>query len=165
MWPIIILLLVVALFFLARSRFEIRAEIMLNARMEDVWQAIIAMDQYHRWNTQLAYLGGEVALGSQVKLKLSVAGADPYEFTPTINHWQPQQTFGWIARTGLPYVFDGEHYFELQEKQGQVWLINREVYSGILTPVIRRQPMMKNAPAGFEQMNEELKQYLDSKPA
>jgi hypothetical protein len=158
-WIILALLLL-----LSRTKFEVRHDIELNAPIQKVWEAVIDFNNYHRWNSQLSYLGGEVAPGAQLHLKLAVAGTDPYEFKPTISHWQQQALFGWIAHTGgIPRLFDGEHFFELTELAGgKTLLVNREEYRGILSPIMQRLPMMKLAPQGFERMNLELKSYLEN---
>lgn len=153
-------LLLLVLF--AHCSFEIRSEVKINASKKDVWNGIISMDKYHEWNTQMFYLEGKMAKGEVIKLKLDTKGADPYEFQAIINHWQEEKVFGWIARTGIPYIFDGEHIFELSEENGSTNLINRETYSGILSPIIKQLPMMKSASSGFEKMNLELKTYVES---
>jgi hypothetical protein len=62
----------------------------------------------------------------------------------------------------LPRVFDGEHFFELQDLgNGKTMVVNREEYRGVLSLIIRNLPMMNNAPEGFELMNTELKRYCE----
>ena len=147
---------------LSRTKFEIRKEIIINAPIEQVWQAIIEFENYKNWNSQLAFLGGKIELNEKIHLRLSVEGAEPYEFMPTVSRIKDTETFSWIARTGIPGVFDGEHFFELREiDSGRVLLVNREEYRGILSLIIEQLPMMKLAPRGFEKMNTELKDYIE----
>lgn len=159
---LIIAVLVIGLLLLSRYRFEVRADILIDAPPRMVWEVLTNMKDYPNWNDQLEFLGGQPSKGERVRLRLSVEGADPYQFTAVINHWEPAKTFGWIARTGMPGIFDGEHLFELQDKNGKTQLVNREIYQGILAPIIQRQPMMKNAPAGFEKMNQQLKEHTET---
>ncbi|MCI4651708.1 SRPBCC domain-containing protein [Phaeodactylibacter sp.] len=159
---LIILFFLILLLGLSLYNFEVRAEILIDETPDKVWKTLIQMERYGDWNDQLQFMGGTPAKGEIIKLKLSVEGATPYEFSPTINHWEEGKKFGWIARTGFPGVFDGEHLFELEERQGQTFLINRERYSGFLAPFIQHQPMMKNAPQGFEKMNQQLKKFIDT---
>ncbi len=154
-------LLLVMLLLLSRYRFEVRAETLIEASPQKVWDTLVQMGQYENWNDQLHFLGGKVAPGEKITLRLSVEGAKPYTFSPTINHWVKYKKWGWIARTGMPGIFDGEHMFELEEKEGKTLLVNKEQYRGILAPIIQQQPMMKNAPKGFEQMNQQLKTHIE----
>ena len=109
------------------------------------------------------YIGGKVEPNGKLHLKLAVSGSDPYEFKPNISCWQERKTFAWIAKTGLPRIFDGEHFFELKElHNGRTLLTNREEYRGVLSQIFQQLPMMKTAPEGFKKMNLELKNYIES---
>jgi hypothetical protein len=143
---------------LASTSFEVRQDVVIDAPPERVWAVIVDMPAYAQWNSQLAWLGGVPGPDAQLELRLSAAGNDPYEFKPRVSAWEPNVRFAWLARTGLPRVFDGEHFFELERLEGnKTRLVNRERYSGVLSLVMERQPMMRGAPAGFVKMNDELK--------
>lgn len=162
MW-ITLLLIVLLLVALSFTGFEIRKDIVINASKEQVWHTIIDFRNYKRWNTQLSFLGGEVKPKGKLHLKLSIKGSDPYEFKPVISHWEENKQFAWLAITGVSSVFDGEHFFEIKElENGKTLLVNREEYKGILSFIMKNLPMMKEAPAGFEKMNEELKYFIES---
>lgn len=157
------LVAVVGLAGLSRTWFEVRADAVIDAPPSAVWAVIVDFPRYHEWNTQLAWLGGDAGPGAVLSLRLSVAGADPYTFSPTVSHWEPDRRFAWLARTGPPGVFDGEHFFELEAlADGKTRLVHRERYAGVLSPILRRLPMMAGAQAGFEQMNAELEARVAS---
>lgn len=162
MW-MTILIIALLLFALSFTKFEIRKEIEINASTEKVWNVIIDFQNYKHWNTQLAYFGGDVKPNGNLHLKLSVSGTAPYEFKPAISHWEENKKFAWLAITGLPRIFDGEHFFELIDLGDEkTLLINREEYRGILSLIMKNLPMMKDAPTGFEKMNVELKTYIEN---
>lgn len=162
MW-ITIIIVTLSLVLLSRTSFEIRHEIEINATTEKVWSVIVDFDNYKNWNTQLTYLGGEVKPNGKLHLKLAAEGSAPYEFKPDISYWEDRKRFAWIAKTGIKRVFDGEHFFELQDLgNGKTLLINREEYRGILSLLFKQLPMMKSAPRGFEKMNFEFKNYVES---
>jgi len=111
----------------------------------------------------LEYLGGTVAPNGRLHLRLSAQGASPYEFKPSISFWEEPTKFAWIGRTGIPRIFDGEHFFELTSINADTTLvINREEYRGIMSLVMKNLPMMKDAPKGFKKMNSELKNYIEN---
>jgi len=160
----IIIGLVILIGGLSFTSFEIREKVEINAPIEQVWTTIIDFDSYSEWNSQLEYLGGEVEPNGQLHLKLSAEGADPYEFKPTISHWEENKKFAWIGRTGIPRVFDGEHFFELERVDDSTTLVtNREEYRGVMSLIMKNLPMMKTAPEGFQKMNQELKDYVENK--
>jgi hypothetical protein len=161
MWLILPLALITILL-LSRTQFEIRADIEINASAEKVWASIIDFESYKNWNSQLTYLGGNVEPNGKLHLKLAAEGAKPYEFKPDISHWQEGKKFAWIAITGFPRVFDGEHFFELKDLgNGKTLVTNREEYRGVLSQLFKQLPMMKTAPEGFKKMNLELKYYIE----
>lgn len=149
---------------LSLTSFEINKKVEINAPIEKVWATIIDFDSYSEWNTQLEYLGGEVKPNGKLHLKLSADGADPYEFKPTISHWEENKKFAWIGRTGFPRVFDGEHFFELEKVGDDTTIVtNREEYRGVMSLIMKNLPMMKTAPEGFQKMNLALKSYTENK--
>jgi hypothetical protein len=162
MWTILLIAVVVVLL-LSRTGFEIRDEIEVNASPDKVWRAVVDFENYKKWNSQLSYLGGEIKPNGILHLKLAAEGAEPYEFKPVISYWDDRQRFAWLAKTGINRVFDGEHFFELQDLgDGKTRLTNREEYRGVLSFVFKQLPMMKNAPKGFRKMNVELKNYIET---
>lgn len=161
---ILLAILLILILGLSRTKFEVRHEIVIHAPLQIVWQTVIAFENYKDWNSQLSYLGGKVLLHEKLHLKLSVVGATPYEFKPTISYFKENERFAWIAITGIAKVFDGEHFFELKDLgNGKVSLVNREEYRGVLSLIMQQLPMMKLAPKGFEKMNEELKTFIENK--
>ena len=155
--------LVVVVIALSFTSFEINEKVEIQAPVEKVWVTIIDFESYFEWNSQLEYLGGKVEPGRQLHLKLSATGAEPYAFKPIISHWEEHKQFAWLARTGLPRIFDGEHFFELEKIDDSITLVtNREEYRGVLSLIMKNLPMMKDAPTGFKKMNVELKNHIEN---
>lgn len=144
------------------ASFEVRADVVIDAPPEAVWAVVVDLPGHARWNHQLRHLGGAVAVGESVTLKLSADGAEPYEFSAEVTHLDAPTHFAWLGRTGLPRVFDGHHHFELERlPDGKTKLVNRERYSGVMAPVMQRLPMMAGAQAGFSTMNAELAREVE----
>lgn len=162
MWTILAITVGLVLL-LSRTSFEIRDDVEINASVDKVWNTVIDFDNYKKWNSQLTFLGGTVQPNGNLHLRLAAAGTDPYEFKPDISHWTERKQFAWLAQTGLPRIFDGEHFFELKDLgDGKTLLTNREEYRGVLSQIFRQLPMMKTAPEGFKKMNLELKNYVEN---
>ena len=137
--------------------FEISATTLINAPIETVWQTIMAFNSYKEWSTMLHYLGGEAIVGKPIQLRLVMPSGTDYKFSPQVIDVIPNKRFAWKATTFVNGVFDGEHSFDLSVVGNQTQLVNHEVYKGILSPIFKRLPMMKDAPTGFEAMNQEIK--------
>lgn len=156
-----VLLLVIA--GLSRTSFVIEETVDIDAPPSRVWAVIADHARYAEWNTQLAWLGAPASLGATLHLRLAAEGADPYEFKPLVTAWEPERRFTWLAITGIPRVFDGEHTFTLEplgERGTRV--VNREEYRGVLSLLMKNLPMMAGAPAGFRKMNDELRRRAEA---
>jgi len=158
-----VLVLVVGLLGASRTSSVIEWGIDIAAPPARVWAVLAAHAHYSDWNTQLAWLGAPASLGATLHLRLVADGADPYEFKPLVTAWEPERRFTWLAITGMPRLFDGEHTFTLEplgERGTRV--VNREEYRGVLSLLMKNLPMMAGAPAGFRKMNEELRRRAEA---
>jgi hypothetical protein len=122
-----------------------------------VFEVLTRAEAWSSWSTLLLFRGGTLERGGRVRLGLRTAAAS-YDFWATITVWDPDSCFEWLAHTGIKGLFDGRHRFELTAlSEGRTRLRNVEFYTGLLNPVISRLPMMKTAPDGFREMNEQLR--------
>lgn len=138
--------------------FEIQAETEIDAPTAVVWAVLTDLSAYRVWSTMLHYRGGTLSDGGTVQLRLELPNGLSYDFAPQVIALQPERRFAWRAITGVRGIFDGEHSFELAPLAGgRTQLFNREVYSGLLSPLFQRLPMMRDAPAGFMAMNQEIR--------
>jgi len=106
----------------------------------------------------LHYRGGKLELGTRLALRLSLPNGPSYDFSPEVVVLEEERHFAWLGVTGFKGIFDGEHHFELNRlTQEKTRLVNYERYSGLLSPIFKRLPMMRDAPEGFKAMNEEIR--------
>lgn len=142
--------------------FTVLSETTIAAPPSLVWQVLTDVAAWEQWSTWLRYEGGKVAIGEKLQLRLTPPEGKGYAFSPEILVLEPNKHFAWIGRTGIKGVFDGEHHFELEPTAESTKLTNRERYSGLLSPLMKRLEAMKGAAAGFDAMNAEIKQRAES---
>jgi hypothetical protein len=137
--------------------FEVQAVTEIEAPAAVVWDVLTKVTQYRAWSTMLHYRGGTLQVGATVQLRLELPGGTGYDFAPQVIALDPERRFAWRAITITRGVFDGEHSFELLPlTETRTRLRNHERYSGLLAPIFKRLPMMRDASAGFEAMNREI---------
>ncbi|MDZ4769259.1 MAG: SRPBCC domain-containing protein [Chloroflexota bacterium] len=147
----------------ALFRFQVESIVEIAAPAEVVWRTLMGFDEYPQWSTMLHYVSGRAVVGEKMTLRLVIPQVVDYKFSPTIVAVEANRRFVWKTITGVPGIFDGEHGFTLDRlSDRQTRLTNREVYSGLLTPVIQRTAMMRAAPAGFVAMNHEIQRRAES---
>lgn len=139
--------------------FTISARTLIEAPVSVVWTVLTDFAAYKQWSTMLLpKQPSSPQEGEKITLSLSLPGGPAYTFEPKVITLEENRHFAWRQKTGFPGVFDGEHHFELAViGNHQTELHNYEHYSGILSPIFKRLPMMQDAPAGFEAMNNEIK--------
>ena len=73
----------------------------------------------------------------------------------------PPHEFRWLVHLFFPGLFDGEHIFELEEiAPGSTKFIQREEFKGLLVSIFWKT-MRASTLAGFEKMNETLKEKVE----
>jgi hypothetical protein len=137
--------------------FTVEATLELAAPPSVVFDVLITRDRWAEWSTMLVSLApGPIVEGAALALGLRTPHAS-YDFTAKVTRLVPGEVFEWLASTGVRGVMDGRHRFELSPlPRGRTRLLNREVYSGLLVPIVRRTAAMKAAPEGFRAMNAEI---------
>ena len=84
-------------------------------------------------------------------------------FRPVIRIAEKGRELRWLGRIGTPGIFDGKHYFILEEAvPGRTVVTHEEQMRGILLPFMRSAihgPVLD----GFELMNRALKQRVEQR--
>lgn len=142
---------------------EIITSIEINASPETVWSILSDFESYPDWNPFVVSIEGDLAPGGKLKTKIALPGRKPMMFRPQITSLMPLKVFSWLGRFLIPGLFDGEHFFEIEELgEGRLRLVHREEFSGILVPLLWRS-LERPTRSGFELMNQALKNRSESK--
>lgn len=140
---------------------KIETQIEINAPAERVWSLLVDFPSYPRWNPFVRSIEGTLAVGQSLKVFIQPPGASGMRFRPTVLAVKPNSEFRWKGKLILPGLFDGEHYFQLENRVGGgVTFRQGEVFSGILVPLFRRA-LDGATTQGFIAMNEALKREAE----
>lgn len=136
---------------------EIKTSIVIEANPAKVWDVFSAFETYPDWNTFLTKVEGNPREGNQLNI---VAGG--MRFSPKVLVYNQGVQFKWIGRLLMPGIFDGAHNFELIDNgDGTTTFIHSELFKGILVPLFKKK-LLRDTKAGFEEMNRQLKQRVES---
>ncbi len=135
----------------------ITTEINIDAPSDVVWSVLADTAAYEDWNPFVRKISGDVQPGNRVSITVGAPGSKPMDFSPRILVADPGAELRWIGHLGVPGLFDGEHFFVLQDAgDGRTQLIHGERFTGVLV-----YPIMKmiggETRAGFKAMNAALK--------
>ena len=134
----------------------LHTEIEIDAAPATVWTILTDLAGYPDWNPFITSSTGTVAPGERLVNHLEPPGGKPLTFKPRVTEVDEGRTFEWLGRLGLPGVFDGRHRFELVPHGDGTRLIQTELFTGLLVPMLGKS-LVTGTVAGFRAMNFALK--------
>jgi len=133
----------------------IETKIDINANTEKVWSILMDTDSYKDWNPFISSVVGNLDKGN--KITIHVPGM---KFKPKILVSQKEKELRWRGKLLFNGLFDGQHYFLLENNNGMTQFIHGEIFSGILVPLFKKK-LTTETKLGFEAMNMALKKRAE----
>jgi hypothetical protein len=138
---------------------KIRTEILIPAAVDQVWNVLLNTSEYPTWNPFIRNFEGEIEENKKVKISIAPPGGSGMSFSPTILKKEKNRELRWLGKLGISGLFDGEHYFILEEVSStETRLIHGENFSGLLVPFLG----LDKTEEGFKLMNEAIKKRFTS---
>ena len=151
----IFLVIVVAMVFAPNHR--VVTEISIDAAPADVWNVLADGARYPEWNPFIVRMDGELTPGATLQNTLQPEPGRQMVFRPLVLTVEPERELRWLGRLFIPRIFDGEHYFLLEERNGATHLTHGENFTGALLLFIDPESFRAN----FEAMNLALKERAE----
>ena len=133
---------------------EIRRETAIDATAEEVWDILSDFRRYPEWNPGFTAIEGRAEVGTTLDVTFAPnAKGRSMTMHPIVLAADPGRELRWRGRLLLPFVFDGEHRFRIDEAEpGRVRFVQSERFRGVLVPFLRR--LIEEETAGmFERAN------------
>ncbi len=96
-------------------KYTIKTEIIINAPINDVWNAFRDFSSHSKWNTFLRIHGDGLKIGQSFKVNFLEDGKVKMSMTPTLLEDNTQKSFEWIGHLLIKGLFDGHHKFLFDE--------------------------------------------------
>jgi hypothetical protein len=139
----------------------IQTEIEIDASPERVWRALTDFAAYPEWNPFIVRIEGQPVNGTRLNATMKPAGSRGMVIRPTVLQSLPNREFRWVGRLWLPMLFEGEHSFRIEPTESRrVRFVQSETFRGMLVPIFLRL-MKAGTLAGFNAMNQALKQRVE----
>ncbi len=140
----------------------ISTEVEIAAPVDAVWSELTNGSAYEDWNPFVRHLSGDLQVGSNLNVTVQAEGNAPMDFTPEVLVADENEELRWVGRLGFQGIFDGEHYFILEETdEGTTVLKHGENFRGLLS-----YPLFAliggDTQSGFEAMNQALKARVEA---
>ena len=141
---------------------QLQTEIAIDAPPSAVWQVLTQTEDYTDWNPFIRHLSGELIEGARVKATIEPPEGKAMTFAPTILTSKKDEELRWVGKLGITGIFDGEHYFILEQRaDGGTLFRHGETFRGVLAHVLFAL-IGKQTEDGFDAMNRALKHKAET---
>jgi hypothetical protein len=138
---------------------QLRSEIEIDAPPERVWAVLTDFPAYPEWNPFIRRISGELREGAKLEVQIQPPGARATTFKPTVRAVETNRELRWLGRLLVPGIFDGEHSFVIEPREGHSHFGMSERFSGFLVGFFKGT--LAKTEVGFEQMNAALKARVE----
>lgn len=139
---------------------HIQTEITIAAQPETIWKVLMDFENFQHWNPFIKFIEGGKGVGKNLTVKIQPPGGKEMTFKPEILVFEPDQELRWLGRGPKKGLFDGEHYFKIEQQDDTTCkLVHGEKFSGMLVGFMKKT--LDKTEEGFQQMNEALKKECE----
>jgi len=141
---------------------NLETEITINANSKEVWNVLMDHQEYPKWNPFIKHISGNTTKGANMKVTIQPEGKEPMNFTPIVLRNDKEKEFRWLGHLFVKGLFDGEHYFQLEDMgSNQTRFVHGENFSGLMAGVLMKM-IGENTKKGFHAMNVTLKERIEN---
>ncbi len=136
---------------------DIETAVYINASPAKIYDHMTDFEAYEKWSPFIKNISGNLKVNETLNVFIQPKGEEGMSFRPNVLTVDKNKEIRWLGKLGIKGVFDGEHYFRLEEvSKGRTKLIHGEHFSGIFVPIL--WGMIKNSTTnGFIAHNKALK--------
>ncbi len=138
---------------------QLRTEVQIDAPPARVWEVLTDFASYPEWNPFIHAVEGRVAKGESLTLLLTPPDGAEWRISSVVLRAEPHRELRWRGKLWVAGIFDGEHYFQLSERDGGTRLLQAEDFSGLLARYMGNR--YTQTVRGFVGMNQALKKRVE----
>jgi hypothetical protein len=140
----------------------LEAVTVIRAPAGRVWRTLSNFASYPCWNPYIRRIIGEARQGTRIEVSIQPPGRVGVTYRPKLIEASAERGLRWRSRLLLPGVLDHEHQCLIEPlKGGGVRLVQREVYTGLLVPLLS-QGLDGSTMQGFRAMHEALRERTEA---
>lgn len=136
---------------------NIETQIVIEASRSRVWSTLMNFENYDSWNPFINSITGSAKKGSALDVTIQMKEGSSMNFKPEVLVANDQNEFRWKGKLFVKGLFDGEHYFILEEQaDGNTLFKHGETFTGVMVGPLFAM-ISGDTKKGFESMNWALK--------
>lgn len=141
----------------------VRTHIEINAPAALVWELLVDLDRYHRWNPFIVRARGRIAPGARVEVSPQLTETRQTTFRPDVTRYVEASEFAWTGAIFRSWFAQGEHIFRIRALSADRVLLEHDErffgIGGLLVGILAG----KLTERGFHAMNTALKREAESR--
>ena len=135
---------------------EYAVQVSIQATPAQIWKLLTTADEYTQWNQTVISVEGQISSAGKFTLVSKLAPKQPFHLH--VSCFEPCQKMSW--RSGQAPFFSGQRTYTLLQESEQVLFTMREVFQGILLPVMAL--ILPDFRENFAQFAQDLKQTAEA---
>ena len=140
---------------------QVHTEIEIEAPIQAVWNTLTDFHSYPEWNPFITEISGKLSVGEELTVNLRLPEGSDFTVRPRLIRCEPEREFCWLGHLWFKGLFDGEHFFRLQEVgEGRTRVTQGEKFSGLLLRLFGST--LTKTSRGFVYMNQALKRRVEN---
>jgi hypothetical protein len=133
----------------------------IQAPAEVIWEALSDLKAWDDWNPLYKHASGEIRIGAELQMTLSLPGQDPQVIKPTVLEWVPNEQLHWKLSMvgGLVRTI---RFFEIEALATEGCIVsNGEIIGGLIGARLGKR-MGRTIYRAIVEMDEALKARAES---
>ena len=141
---------------------ELRTEIQISSNPDKVWEILIDLSSWSKWNPIVNKIEGKFEVGATLFITMcDDKGNDSKSYKSIITAIDEKKRFSFIGIMMAKFMFSAERIIELEDSQGGTLFIQREIYTGLMVPLFWNK-LNEQASSMLNSMNAALKRKAES---
>ncbi|MBX9616903.1 MAG: SRPBCC domain-containing protein [Brevundimonas sp.] len=110
--------------------FKVEKRIGVRAPSERIWEIVVDLPRWDRWNPVETGAAGTIGFGGQISLTERIEGLPERQVIGRVAEWQPNAQLVWTEKRGL--LFNTVRFYEIEELEpGSCIVSNGFIFSGL----------------------------------
>lgn len=138
----------------------IETSIDLNREPHEVWAVLTDFEHYPAWNPFISKIDGHAKLGEKITVHIAIVGQVAIPVPADIVTFDQDRELVWRSHLLIGGIFDRDHVFRLEPRDGGCTLMQTQKFSGPIAPLagVLTTGMVRY---GLASMNEAVKRRLE----
>ena len=143
------------------SGVRVEHRIGVQAPADVIWDILYDVDRWSEWNPLYVEAAGQIRIGGQLDLTMTLGDDKPTHIHPVVFEWVPNDQIHWRLKM-MGGLVSTTRFLEIEVLDAAACIFsNGEIFGGLLGPPVAKR-MGRKIYRGFQAMDEALKERAEA---